>query len=95
MKKFLKIIWGIFAVIGILFVAYYIGLRLTYGKFYLSVYPAHEVRFDEYVDRIRSSGFYEKDSTTFEMRVLQDSARAKEIRDYFQLEQLYDADADT
>ena len=95
MKKFLKVIWGIFAVIGILFVAYYIGLRLTYGRFYISIYPKYEARHDEFVDLLRLSGPYKKDATPIEMKVLQDSVRAEEIRDYFQLDQLYDADADT
>ncbi len=95
MKKLLKVIWGIFAVIGILFVAYSIGLRLTYGKFYITIHQKYEARFDEFVDLLRSSGPYEKDTTTFEMKVLQDSVRAKEIRDYFQLDQLYNAEADT
>ena len=95
MKKILKVIWGIFAVIGILFVAFFIGLRQKYGNFGITIHPGYEVRFDKLVDLLRSSGPYEKDTTLFEMKVLQDSVRAKEIRDYFQLEQLYDADADT
>lgn len=95
MKKFLKFIWGIFAVIGILFSAYYIGLRLTHGRFYLTIHQKYDARFDEFVDLLRSAGPYQKDSTTFEMKILQDSARAKEIRDYFNLDSLYDADADT
>ena len=95
MKKVLKVIWGIFAVIGILFVAYFISLHLRYGNFNITLYPGYEVRYDEFVDLLRSSGPYEKDTTSFEMTVLQDSARAKEIRDYFKLEQLYDAEADT
>lgn len=95
MKKFLKFIWGIFAVIGILFSAYYIGLRLTHGRFYITIHQKYDARFDEFVDLLRSAGPYQKDSTTFEMKILQDSARAKEIRDCFNLDSLYDADADT
>ena len=95
MKKFLKFIWGIFAVIGILFSAYYIGLRLTHGRFYITIHQKYDARFDEFVDLLRSAGPYQKDSTTFEMKILQDSAQAKEIRDYFNLDSLYDADADT
>ena len=95
MKKFLKFIWGIFAVIGILFSAYYIGLRLTHGRFYLTIHQKYDARFDEFVDLLRSAGPYQKDSTTLEMKILQDSARAKEIRDYFNLDSLYDAEADT
>jgi len=33
MKKVLKVICGIFAVIGILFMACFLCIRLTYGKF--------------------------------------------------------------
>ena len=95
MKKFLKVIWGIFAVIGILFVTYFLYLRLTFGKFNLSIQPSYEARFDEFVDLLHKSGPFEKDTIAFEMKILQDSVRAKEIRDYFQLDQLYDADADT
>jgi hypothetical protein len=39
MKKFLKIVWGIFAVIGILFVAGYVALRLKLGEFDVSINP--------------------------------------------------------
>jgi len=95
MKKFLKFIWGIFAVIGILFSAYYIGLRLTHGRFYLTIHQKYDARIDEFIGLLRSAGPYQKDSTTFEMKILQDSVRAKEIRDYFNLESLYDAEADT
>ena len=95
MKKFLKIIWGIFAVIGILFVTCFLGYRLTWGRFYISIHQKYVERFDEFVGLLRSSGPYEKDTTTFEMTLIQDAARAKEIRDYFQLDKLYDADADT
>jgi hypothetical protein len=47
------------------------------------------------VDLLRTSGPFVKDTVAFEMKILQNPARAKEIRDYFQLEKLYDADADT
>lgn len=95
MKKFLKIVWGIFAVIGILFVAGYIALRLTMGVFDISVNPNYEAQFDKYVNRLRKSGPFEKDTVPFEMTIVQDSVRTKEIRDYFQLDTLYAADADT
>ena len=95
MKKFLKVIWGIFAVIGILFVACFFGLRHEYGNFGMTIHPGYGVRFDEFVDSLRSSGPFAKDTTSFEMKIIQDSVRAKEIRDYFQLDKLYDADADT
>ena len=95
MKKFLKIVWGIFAVIGILFVAGYIGLRLKMGKFDISIYPTFEAQLDKYVERLRSAGSFEKDTVSFEMTLVRDSVRAQEIRDYFRLDTLYAADADT
>ena len=95
MKKFLKIVWGIFAVIGILFVAGYIGLRLKMGKFDISIYPTFEAQLDKYVERLRSAGSFEKDTVSFKMTLVRDSVRAQEIRDYFRLDTLYAADADT
>jgi len=93
MKKILKVIWGIFAVIGILTTA---GLLYVYfGKYYISIHQSREKRYEDYVELLRTSGPLEKDTVTFEMKTLQDDARAKEIRDYFQLDKLYDADADT
>ena len=93
MKKFLKIIWGIFAVIGIL-----LTLRLIpvfCGNQAISIYRSTKGHYSEYVELLRTSGAFEKDTATFEMKILQDTARAKEIRDYFQLDKLYDADADS
>ena len=98
MKKFLKVIWGIFAVIGILSVAGYIAIRLEMGKFDISINPKqayYEAQLDKFVNRLRKAGPYEKDAVPFEMTIVQDSVRAKEIRDYFRLDTLYAADADT
>lgn len=93
MKKFLKVIWGVFAVIGILATAG--ALVLFNGKRTISIYPSYLGRFDEFVDSLRTAAPLGKDTTTFEMKIIQDSARAKEIRDCFKLDSLYDADADT
>ena len=96
MKKFLKIVWGIFAVIGILFVAGYVALRLKLGEFDVSINPtSYKPMLGEFVDRLRTSGSFEKDTVSFEMTIIQDSVRAKEIRDYFRLDTLYAAEADT
>ena len=93
MKKFLKVIWGIFAVIGILFTV--LILFLLDGNTAISVYPSTKSRYVEYVELLRASGPFAKDTVSFEMKIVQDTVRAKEIRDYFQLDKLYDADADT
>lgn len=93
MKKFLKVVWGIFAVIGILSTVGIISL--LDGKTTIDMYPSYKGRFDEYLDLLRASGPFEKDTAAFEMTLIPDAARAGEIRDYFQLEKLYDADADS
>ena len=93
MKKILKVIWGIFAVIGILFTV--LILFLLDGNTTISIYPSTQGRFNEYVDLLHASGPFQKDTVSFVMKIDQDSIRAKEIRDYFQLDNLYDADADT
>ena len=93
MKKLLKVIWGIFAVIGILTVAGLLILRISNCE--IDINQSFEKGFDKYLKLLRKSGPYVKDADTFEMKIIQDTARAKEIRDYFHLETLYEADADT
>lgn len=93
MKKLLKVIWGIFAVIGILTVAGLLILRISNCE--IDINPSFEKGFDKYLKLLRKSGPYVKDADSFEMKIIQDTARAKEIRDYFHLETLYEADADT
>ena len=93
MKKFLKVVWGIFAVIGILSTVGIISL--LDGKTTIDMYPSYKGRFDEYLDLLRASGPFEKDTAAFEMTLISDAARAGEIRDYFRLDTLYDADADS
>ena len=50
---------------------------------------------DRYVDSLRTSGPFIKDSTPFSFKIFQDSVRAQVIKDYFQLDTLYPPDADT
>ena len=93
MKKFLKVVWGIFAFIGILTTT---GLLYAYfAKYYITIHQLPEKRYDDYVQLLRTSGALEKDTVTFEMKMIQDTIRAKEILNYFNLDSLYDADADT
>ena len=44
MKKFLKVIWGIFAVIGILATAGLIYARI--GNYYFSIHQSRPMRYD-------------------------------------------------
>lgn len=95
MKKLLKVVWGIFALIGILTTA---SLFYAYfAKYYISIHHHQlpEKQHDEYVELLRTSGALKKDTVTFEMKIIQDTVRAKEIQDYFNLDTLYDADANT
>ena len=49
----------------------------------------------DYLELLRNSGPYTADDSHCSIKLIQDSARAKEIRDYFQLDTLYSADDDT
>ena len=93
MKKFLKVVWGIFAFIGILTTT---GLIYThFAKYHISIHQIPEKRYDDYVQLLRSSGALEKDTVTFEMKIIQDTIRAKEILNYFHLDSLYDTSMNT
>ena len=70
--------------IGILFTVFV--LFLLDGKTAISFYPSTKGRFGNYVELLRTSGPFAKDTAAFEMTLIQDAARAKEIRDYFQLD---------
>ena len=50
---------------------------------------------DSYLDSLRTAGPYAQDTASFSIRIIQDTVRAKEIRDYFQLDTLFAPDADT
>ena len=95
MKKPFSIIRNILAIIG--------GLALIAGIIIWIMWPYYDVDFSKnnlglYKDRIdalRSSGEYSADTNVFSMQIIQDSARAKEIREYFQLDTLFLENADT
>lgn len=93
MKKFLKVVWGIFAFIGILTTICLIYAR--YEDYHISFNQLPEKQYDNYVQLLRKSGAFEKDTVAYEMKIVQDSVRAKEIMNYFHLDSLYDADANT
>jgi hypothetical protein len=47
------------------------------------------------VSALKSSGAYASDTANFSMVIIQDTTRAREIREYFQLDTLYPQNADT
>ena len=95
MQKPFSIVRNILAIIG--------GLTIVAGIIIWIMRPYYDVDFSKnnlglYKDRIealRSSSEYAADTNVFSMKIIQDSVRAKEIRDYFQLDTLFPENADT
>jgi len=95
MKTAFSIIRNILAVIGLLAILVIIVLRIASPYFYFNYGLSNLGLYEERVDALRSSGEYAADTNVFSMRIIQDSARAKEICDYFQLDTLFPENADT
>lgn len=93
MKKVFNVFRNIFAVIGVIATILFVAWQFAIPYFNISW--SRLGMMDEYVDSLRTSGPYAKDTTTFSMRIIQDSVKAQEIKDYFQLDTLYAPDADT
>ena len=95
MKKLFGICRNILAVVGgiaILLVVLYFCAK---PYFEVDVYPSRLAKMDSYLDSLRTAGPYAQDTTAFSIRIIQDTVRAKEIRDHFQLDTLFAPDADT
>ena len=95
MKTAFSIIKNILAIIGLLAIMVIIVLKLASPYFYFSFGLSNLGLYEKRVSALRSSGEYAADTNVFAMQIIQDSARAKEIRDYFQLDNLFPNDADT
>ena len=95
MKKPYSVIRSILAVIGALAIIAAIIVWIESPKYDWYLDKNNYGLLDERLDLLRSSGEYAADTNVFEMRIVQDEARAKEIREYFQLDTLYPADATT
>jgi hypothetical protein len=105
MKKFLKyffgVIVGILAIIGLLFVGITCYL-FTSESFLINIsddgISITENRImaaqSENLELLKQSSF-KPDTVRYHFSVVQDSARAQEIRDYFKLDTLYSPDATT
>lgn len=94
MKIAYKILRGIFAVIGILAVATILFFVFT-PKYEISINTTIIGEGDNYIKLLQSSGQYVSDTSDFEIRIIQDSSRAQEIKEYFQLDTLYDPASST
>lgn len=97
MKQLYKILRGIFAIIGILATIAIIIFYIEKPKLHISISYNHDFadNYDEYVDSLRSSGVFEKDTADFSVVIRQDTTQARIIREYFQLDTLYPANTDT
>ena len=93
MRKVFKILRNVFAIIGVIAVLLYACIRVC--KLQVSVKESVAGHRDNYIDSLKTSGAYAKDTLSFHIAAVPDSARAAEIRSYFQLDTLYDASAST
>jgi len=95
MKKPFSIIRNILAIIGFLAIiaAIIVWIKAPNYDFYLD--KNNVGLLDERLELLKISGPYAADTNVFSMKIIQDSARAKEIRDYFQLDTLFPENADT
>jgi len=95
MKTAFSIIRNVLAVIGLIAILVIIVLKMASPYYYFNYGLSNLGLYEKRVDALRSSGEYAADTNVFAMKIIQDSARAKEIRDYFQLDTLFPENADT
>ena len=95
MKTAFSIIRNILAVIGFIAILVIIVLRIARPYYYFNYGLSNLGLYEERVTALRSSGEYAADTNVFSMKIIQDTVRAKEIRDYFQLDTLFPENADT
>ena len=93
MKKVFNILRHIFAFFGVLFVAIFILAAV--GVFDVTIDLSYEYNLNGFLRSLKKSGPYVQDTLTFHIQSVPDSARAAKIREYFQLDTLYDASAST
>ena len=89
MKKTYSIIRSILAIIGGITIIAAIIVWIESPKYDWYLDKNNYGLLDERLDLLRTSGEYAADTNVFEMRIVQDEARAQEIREYFQLDTLY------
>ena len=95
MKKLFRCLRNFFAIVGV--IATVLVIICVYAKpcFDVNISPNHLFMLGEYMDTLRASGPYVEDTSSCQIRIIQDTARAREIRDDFQLDTLYAPESDT
>jgi len=89
------IIKNILAVIGVLFLLLCIAIFMAKPYYDVTFKKSRYALTKEKIRLLRSSGSYLKDTTDFKITIIHDSIRAKEIKEYFQLDTLYPPDSDS
>ena len=94
LKYLFRILVGIFAIIGVLAtIAFY--FLMTSPRFFINIGENEIVAAeDDNVELLKQSSF-KPDTVPYHFAIVQDSARAQEIRNYFKLDTLYSPNATT
>ena len=95
MKKTYSVIRNILAIIGGITIIAAIIVWIESPKYDFYLEKNNVGLYDDRVELLRTSGEYAADTNVFEMKIVQNQERAKEIRDYFQLDTLYPGNATT
>ena len=93
MKKLFNILRNIFAILGVLFVA--LVVYAVADDLEINIDRSYQSSLDRFLHSLKKSRPYVHDTLTFHIQSVPDSAKAAEIREYFQLDTLYDASAST
>ena len=82
-KKPFSIIRNVLAILGGLTIVALIVIWIISPNYDVEVYKNNIGLYKNRLKALRSSGEYAADTNVFSMQIIQDSTRAKEIRDYF------------
>lgn len=85
-KMIFAILWHIFAVIGILSTTTIIYLNCIGVN--VSIEPDDKTKLAERVELLQNAGNYAPDTITFNIHSLQDSIKAQEIKEYFNIDSI-------
>ena len=93
MRKVFNILRNIFAILGVLLVTV-IVLNKT-DVLDVRISPSYNASVEGFLRALKKSRPYVQDTLTFHIQAVPDSAKAAEIREYFQLDTLFGPDAST
>ena len=81
MQRAFNVCRNILAVIGVITVLFVILCLFAKPYFDVDISLNRRGMMDTYVDSLRTSGPYAKDTTSFSFRIIQNEARAQEIKE--------------